>query len=161
MTRRFPPQVLDVLTSAGWLPGRRDDDQARNWALRLAGYATEDGRQHRVVPAAVEAYAEFGGVRVPATGDGEQVASSPFNLDPFETLHTVATLDALAQAIGAPLTPLGTEGDGVGILAIDEKGRVFVLDHGGDWFLGDSLDEALTVLVLGRQPARVGEDGTW
>ncbi|MEU4680167.1 SUKH-3 domain-containing protein [Micromonospora sp. NPDC023737] len=161
MNDRFPSLVAETLRVAGWVPGRRDDDRARQWALRLAADATPDGRQHTVVRAAVEAYAEFGGLLVGPQGDGEQIAPSTFHLDPFLVGHSVGTLAALAAAIGAPLTPLGEEGDGTGILAIDDQGRVFVLDHGGDWFLGEDLDEAITALVLGRQPHRVHQDGTW
>jgi len=46
-------------------------------------------------------------------------------------------------------------------LLIDEHGRVFVLDHTADWYLGASVDEALTALVAGRMPARLADDGTW
>ncbi|MGW4497969.1 SUKH-3 domain-containing protein [Micromonospora sp. NPDC004336] len=161
MTTRFPPLVAETLQVAGWVPGRRDDERARRWALRLAALATSDGRQHTVVRAAVEAYAEFGGLLVRPQGDGEEIAPSTFHLDPFLVSHSVATLAALAAAIGAPLTPLGEEGDGTGILAVDEPGRVFVLDHSGDWYLGERLDEAITALVLGRQPRRIRQDGSW
>ncbi|WP_433530411.1 SUKH-3 domain-containing protein [Micromonospora sp. CA-263727] len=161
MTERFPSRVAETLVAAGWSPGRRDDSRAREWALRIAAHATPEGRQHVVTAAAVEAYAEFGGLRVRPQGEGEQIAPSDFHLDPFLVRHSVVTLAELAEVTGAPLTPLGEEGDGTGILAIDGQGRVFVLDHTGDWFLGGSLDEALGTLVLGRQPRRVRGDGTW
>jgi len=161
MTERFPPPVAEVLIGAGWRPGHRDDDRSRDWALRIAGYAAPDGRQHVVVPAAIEAYAEFGDLLVRPDGDGEQVAPSVVHLNPFPAVHSVATLAGLAGVLGAALTPLGVEGDGTGILAMDAIGRVFVLDHGGDWFLGATLDEALAVLVLGTQPPRISQDGAW
>ncbi|GIJ29632.1 hypothetical protein Vqi01_47940 [Micromonospora qiuiae] len=161
MTERFPSLVAETLAAAGWSPGRRDDARAREWALRIAADAAPDGRQHVVTPAAIEAYAEFGGLRVRPQGEGEQIAPSAFDLDPFRVRHSVATLAELAEVTGAPLAPLGEEGDGTGILAVDEQGRVFVLDHTGDWFLGASVDEAITALVLGRQPERVRGDGTW
>jgi len=161
MSDRFPPEIAELLAAEGWSAERRDDGRARDWALRVAGYADLDGRHHVVVPAAVEAYAEFGGLRLRPNSDGEQIAPSSVHLDPFRVLHSVTTLTAFADALGSPVTPLGEEGDGTGILAIDEAGRVFVLDHGGDWFLGDTLDAALGTLLLGRQPARVRLDGTW
>ena len=65
-----------------------------------------------------------------------------------------------ATVLGARLFPLGTEGDDT-LLAIDEHGRVFALDQTGEWFLGASLDEALTNLLLGRAVPKVGPDGTW
>ncbi|MEV6695183.1 SUKH-3 domain-containing protein [Micromonospora sp. NPDC051196] len=161
MTERFPPLVAEILAAAGWSPGLRDDGRAREWALRLAADATPDGRQHAMTAAAVQAYAEFGGLRLRPQGAGEQIAPSEVHLDPFRVRHTVATLAELATVIGVPLSPLGEEGGGTGILAVDEQGRVFVLDHTGDWFLGASVDAALSTLLLGRQPARVREDGSW
>ena len=161
MTDRFPPLVAETLAAAGWRPDARDDERAKSWALRIAGYAAPDGTHHTVVTAAVEAYAEFGGLVVPAADDGEEIAPSAFDLDPFRVLHTVVTLAGLAAAIGSPLTPLGEEGDGTGVLAVDAEGRVFVCDHGGDWYLGASVDEAITAMVTGLQARRVDEDGTW
>ncbi len=161
MTERFPSLVAETLAMAGWSPQGRDEQRAREWALRIAADAAPDGRQHVVTAAAIEAYAEFGGLRVRPQGAGEQVAPSAFDLDPFRVRHSVATLAELAGVTGTPLTPLGEEGGGTGILAVDEQGRVFVLDHTGDWFLGASVDEALVTLVLGRHPRRVRADGTW
>jgi hypothetical protein len=161
MSERFPPSVVEVLEAAGWRDGRRDDPQAQSWALTVASFASPDGSQHEVVGPAIEAYAEFGGVRVRGGGAGEQIVRSTFTINPLRALPTVRTLAALAGAIGAPLTPLGEEGDGVGLLAVDATGRVFLLDHAGDWHLGSTVDEALTNLVLGRQPARLNEDGSW
>ncbi|MEV2241776.1 SUKH-3 domain-containing protein [Micromonospora sp. NPDC049891] len=161
MSERFPSPVAQTLTAAGWSPDRSDESRGREWGLRIAAHATPGGRQHTVTARAIEAYAEFGGLRVRPQGEGEQVAPSDFHLDPFLVRHSVETLAELAEAIGAPLSPLGEEGDGTGILALDQHGRVFVLDHTGDWFLGADLDEALTTLVLGRRPARVRADGTW
>jgi hypothetical protein len=160
-TERFPPAVVEVLEGAGWREGRRDDPQAQSWALTVASFTAPDGEQHSVVGPAVEAYAEFGGLRVEGGDAGEQIVRSTFTINPLRALPSVHTLSALAAAIGAPLTPLGDEGDGVGLLAVDANGRVFVLDHAGDWLLGSTVDEALTNLVLGRQPVRLNVDGTW
>ncbi|MFY1635108.1 SUKH-3 domain-containing protein [Solwaraspora sp. WMMB335] len=158
---RFPPAVAAVLSRAGWHAGRRDDGRARDWALRVAGHVAPDGRQHHVVGPAFDAYAEYGGLRVEPPGSGEQIAPSTFHLDPMRAVHTVATLGGLGAALRQPLSPLGVTTDGPGILAIDALGRVFVLDHGGDWYLGPAAPEAITALVLGLRPARVDLDGTW
>lgn len=160
MTDRFPPDVAQVLSDAGWAAGR-SEDRARAWALALAAHAAPDGRQHTVVDTALHAFAEFGGLAVRQDGAGEQIARSSFVLDPMRGLHTVAALTELGALVGVRMTPIGEEGGGTGVLAIDERGRVFLLDHTADWHLGDSLDEALCTLVRGRMPARIRDDGTW
>ncbi|MCX9189909.1 hypothetical protein C3Y87_00425 [Carbonactinospora thermoautotrophica] len=158
---RFPEQVAAVLREAGWAPGRRDEERARRWGLELSAYASWDGRQHTFFAAAHDALAEFGGLAVKQSGPGAEVARSPFTLDPTRALHTAGTLAEFGRLLGTRLFPLGEEDDGTAYLAIDEGGRVFALDHAGEWYLGASIDEALVTLVTGRRPARVREDGTW
>ena len=64
--------------------------------------------------------------------------------------------------IGAPLFPLGVEARGDAILALDDRGRVFALDQGGEWFLGEGIDAVPTGLLTGDGPAeRIRDDGTW
>lgn len=161
----FPAEVAAALISAGWRPDQRDEDKAREWGLRLAAHASRTGRRHTVSPAALDAYARYGGLTRPAPAGedaaGEDLTLNAFVIDPLRVLHTVDSLAALAARIGVPLSPLGEEADGVSLLAIDEQGRVFALDHSGEWLLGESVEEALTTLVLGRRPSRVREDGTW
>jgi hypothetical protein len=163
----LPGPVAAALMEAGWHAGRTDEARARAWGLRLGSDPSLRGRAHAFFPAALAALARFGGVRVEPVGEGEDVAPSGFALDPLLALHTVETLAALATRIGAPLTPLGVELGGgspenaVAVLAIDERGRVFTLDHTGEWFLGESIEAALSTLVLGRLPARIRADGGW
>jgi len=159
--RALPRDVEAALRAAGWDPETRDDARARRWTLDVAGYATPDGRMHSVVPPAVEVYATYGGIDLPPGDEGRDVAPAGFRLDPSRVLATVATLAAFARLLHTTLTPVGDEGDGTGVLAIDGDGRVFVLDHAGEWFLGDTIEDALTTLVLGLQPPRVRRDGTW
>jgi hypothetical protein len=152
-----------VDTTPGWpaTGGSAGTDLARRWALALASYAAPDGRHHEVVPAAMDAFARYGGVRGQPDGPGEHVAPSGFLIDPMQALYTVSTLTAFGEALGVKLTPLGVEGDGSGLLVIDEESRVFVLDPTAEWFLGDSVGRALETLVAGRAPARVQQDGRW
>jgi hypothetical protein len=157
----FPPDVEAVLRAAGWTPGRSETARARMWGLALASHASPAGHQHTVVAPAMAVFAEFGGLAVRAEGGGEQIARSSFVLDPLRGLHSASTLADLGALLGARLTPLGEEGEGAGLLAIDDRGRVFVLDHTADWYLGASVEEALTTLVAGRMPARITDDGTW
>ena len=41
------------------------------------------------------------------------------------------------------------------MLAIDAEGRVYALDHTGDWYLGPDIDHALNTLLTGTQPIRL------
>jgi SUKH-3 immunity protein len=159
--RALPLDVEAALRSVGWDPQARDEARAHRWALMLAGYATPDGLSHTIVPPAIEVFARYGGVEMPPADDGRQVAPPGFRLDPGRVQATVATLAALGAALHTKLTPIGDEGGGSGLLAIDGDGRVFAVDHTGEWFLGDTIEDALTTLVLGLQPARIKRDGTW
>ena len=84
----------------------------------------------------------------------------PFSLWPEAAAGTADALGDFGQLIGARLFPLGTDLVG-GVLAIDERGRVFVLDQAGEWFAGETIQAALTRLVRGVALPRVRNDGTW
>ncbi len=82
-------------------------------------------------------------------------ARTPFRLDPRCGLHQPRTLADLGRALGTRLAPLGEEAYGRALLAIDEAGRVYSLDHAGEWFLGRSVDAAVGTLVLGLRQERL------
>ncbi|MFC7758201.1 SUKH-3 domain-containing protein [Catellatospora bangladeshensis] len=62
--------------------------------------------------------------------------------------------------IGCPLAPVGAEQAGDAIIAVDELGRVWVLDQAGEWYAGPELDTAFVVLLQGHPMPRVRDDGT-
>jgi hypothetical protein len=155
MEARFPAEVASVLTKSGWFPGRKRLDRAEEWAETLDSYASPEGHRHTVFPAAVEAWAEFGDVTVALEGAGAQVARTPFVVDPLRGLHQPRTLADLGRALELPVCPLGEERDGQALLAIDAVGRVYSLDHTGEWFLGHSMDQALTTLISGLRAERL------
>ncbi|CAL9455885.1 hypothetical protein SUDANB120_02537 [Streptomyces sp. enrichment culture] len=152
---RFPTAVDHALRTAGWEPGRWDIKQAEYWADALRDHTTPAGHRHTVFPAAVEAWAEFGGLTITAPGPGRQIAPVPVRLDPLTGLHLARTFADLGRALNTHLCPLGTDSDGDSHLAIDQEGRVYAIDHTGDWYLGPRMDEALTLLLTGLQPARL------
>ncbi|MFJ2607706.1 SUKH-3 domain-containing protein [Streptomyces sp. NPDC091279] len=154
-TSRFPAPVDAALRAAGWQPGRWDIKQAEIWADTLREHTSPAGHRHAVFPAAVEAWAEFGGLDVTPGGPGRQIAPATFHLDPIHGLHMARTLADLGRALDIEVSPLGTENDSQGLLAIDAEGRVYTLDHTGDWYLGPDLDQALTALVTGTEPVRL------
>ncbi|MFG3050251.1 SUKH-3 domain-containing protein [Kitasatospora sp. NPDC048239] len=152
---RFPADVAAELKSAGWHPGRWEIRQAEEWADALAGYGNPAGARHAVFPAAVEAWAEFGGLAFDIGGPGRQQARTPFLVDPLCGLHQPRTLADLGRALGTKLAPLGEELYGQALLAVDEEGRVYSLDHAGEWFLGHGIDQAVSALILGTAPERL------
>ncbi|GGK15342.1 hypothetical protein GCM10010124_05020 [Pilimelia terevasa] len=159
---RFPPPVAAALAGAGWAPGR-EPHYAR--AERLVGEVCAVVGQeyrHAAFPAAVRALAEFADLRTRAAHAGTRHWVRPLHVDPLAAAHTADILAETAAAVGARLFPLGVEGAGEALLAIDDAGRVFALDQGGEWFLGGTLDAALgTLLGSGPPAARVRDDGGW
>ncbi|MFD7879964.1 SUKH-3 domain-containing protein [Streptomyces sp. NPDC059766] len=152
---RFSVTVDAALRAAGWQPGRWDIKQAEIWADTLREHTSPAGHRHTVFPAAVEAWAEFGGLRIAPPGAGRQVAPAALHLDPLHGLHMARTLGDLGRALGTEVCPLGTETDTQAVLTIDTEGRVYTLDHTGDWYLGPDIDHALALLVTGIEPARL------
>ncbi|MFF8958941.1 SUKH-3 domain-containing protein [Streptomyces sp. NPDC014894] len=154
-TTRFPVAVDAALQEAGWQPGRWDIKLAEHWADTLRAFESPAGHRHAVFPAAVEAWAEFGGLRIAALGPGRQTAPPVVHMDPLAGLHLARTLADLGRALGTEVAPLGAEGEGQGVLAIDAEGRVYGVDHTGDWYLGADIDRALSTLITGLQPPRL------
>ncbi|WP_328555103.1 MULTISPECIES: SUKH-3 domain-containing protein [unclassified Streptomyces] len=154
-TSRFTEPVDGALRSAGWQPGRWDIKQAEYWADALRGHASPAGHRHCVFPAAVEAWAEFGGLLVDAPGPGRRLAPAALDLDPLHGLHMARTLGDLGRALDTEVCPLGEEPDSHALLAIDAEGRVYTLDHTGDWYLGPHIDAAITTLLTGTAPPRL------
>ncbi|WP_371498784.1 SUKH-3 domain-containing protein [Kitasatospora sp. NBC_00374] len=144
-----------ALKQAGWHPGRWEIIQAEQWADELAAHGAPPDVRHSVFPAAVEAWAEFGGLSFDLSGAGRAQARTPFLLDPRCGLHQPRTLADLGRALDSKVAPLGEEAFGQALLAIDEGGRVFSLDHAGEWFLGHSIDQAVSTLVLGLPQERL------
>ncbi|MFJ9659807.1 SUKH-3 domain-containing protein [Streptomyces griseoflavus] len=152
---RFAVPVDAALRTAGWQPGRWDIKQAEIWADTLRDHTSPAGHRHAVFPAAVEAWAEFGGLHITPTGPGRQIAPATLHLDPLHGLHAARTLADLGRALATDVSPLGAETDTQALLAIDAQGRVYALDHTGDWYLGPTIDQGITTLVTGIQPTRL------
>lgn len=155
---RFPVPVDDALRTAGWHPGRWDIRQAERWADTLRGHTTPGGHQHSVFPAAVEVWAEFGDLPINPTGpadSGRDQAPAALRIDPLLALHATRTLADLGRALDTEICPLGTDGDHAALLVMDTDGRVYSLDHTGDWYLGRDFDTALSGLLTGVRPERL------
>nr|WP_221380568.1 SUKH-3 domain-containing protein [Actinoplanes polyasparticus] len=154
---RFPHEVARTLAGGGWIgagTGSQGED-AVDRAVEASGGRLSPSEAARA------AVADFPGVRCARRGPGLRRAIRLLRLDPVPGAHSAAALAEFAELTGVPLFPIGIEG-GDAVVAIDELGRVFVFDQGGEWFVGSTLDEALTGLLTGDGPARrVRDDGTW
>lgn len=159
---RFPVAVDAALKEAGWRPGRWEMQEAEVWADTLRGHATPGGHRHAVFPAAVEAWAEFGGLHVVPGGPGREAAPTGVHIDPLHGLYAARMFADLGRALGSEVAPLGAEvppgadpDESAGLLALDAEGRVYCLDHTGDWFLGQDTDTAFATLLTGLRPVRL------
>jgi hypothetical protein len=161
MPERFPAEVADVLGAAGWSGQRLTDEQLAVAIDFVRGEIGRNGARLQPFPAATQALSEFGGLYVLQDGPGRRVRRRPFAIDPTHVAATTETLADLGKLLDTRLFPLGMEGDHDSVLAIDEAGRVYALDHAGVWYLGESLTAAITTLVTGEQPPRLDERGTW
>lgn len=161
MTSRFPAAVDAALRTAGWRPGRRDMRQAEIWADSLRAHTSPGGHRHALFPAVVEAWAEFGGLRIVPDAPGRDIAPTPLLLDPAPGLHWARTLTELGRALGTQIAPLGLElgahpePRATALLVMDREGRVYSLDHSGDYYLGPDFDAALATLLDGVLPTRL------
>jgi hypothetical protein len=153
--------VADVLREAGWSPGRRVDDQAVAAISAVQAHVGRNGARLEAFDAAVEVLTEFCGLLVLQDGPGTELRRRPFAIDPTDVAACAEPLADLGRSLGARLFPIGLEGDHDSILAVDDSGRVFALDHAGVWFLGDSIGAALITLITGSQPPRLDDDGSW
>jgi hypothetical protein len=157
---RFPDEVAVVLADGGWAPRDTDDVLADAAIERVCAVP---GQEHRHVPfpAARRALTDFPGLVCGRRGPGQHHWIRVFEIDPSAAAHSADILADLGTLLGVRLFPLGSEGKGDTMLAIDEHGRVFALDQAGEWFLGATMDAALINLVAGGPAPRLRDDGSW
>lgn len=145
----------EALEAAGWRPGRDEGQRALLSMLETMSVVALDGASAwQPFPAAERALREFHGLTVAPAGAGIDVAPTGCVVDPAPGCHAVRAFAGLAEELGSRLFPFGrTEADA--LLAVDEKGRLFAVDHSGRWLLGESVAEGLVSLAEGRAPRRV------
>ncbi|WP_171987896.1 SUKH-3 domain-containing protein [Streptomyces sp. MP131-18] len=147
--------VDQALAAAGWEPGRRHTAQAESWADALSGHRSPQGHPHSLFPAAFETWAELGALRLHPVGPGREFAATAVVIDPLAGLHWARTLGDLGRALDTRLCPLGEEGGGTALLAVDREGRLYCVDHTGDWYLGQDVLSGLATLLTGAAPHRL------
>jgi hypothetical protein len=155
---RFPEHITQMLLRAGWL----QVDRVSRAELAQPKIAELEAIGHRAFPAVEEALIDFHFLITSERGPGVRRAVRLFELTPRRAAHTTAVLSDLGAVLGVRLFPIGIEHHGDTVLAMDERGRVFALDQAGEWFIGETIDEAVVGLLTGDGPAiRLRDDGTW
>ncbi|MEV0897178.1 SUKH-3 domain-containing protein [Actinoplanes sp. NPDC049802] len=157
---RFPPDVAWELAAEGW---EFRPQRERRAAAVLRAIEESKGAEYelRRFPAAEAAFLEFYDVAPNRNCPGVAQRVRWFEIGTGAPRHLADPLHELGQVVGARMFPLGREGFDEAVLAIDEHGRVFSLDQGGEWFLGETVDEAIVALLTGLPAARIRDDGTW
>ncbi|MEV6475830.1 SUKH-3 domain-containing protein [Streptomyces sp. NPDC051657] len=146
----------DALTAAGWHDGRDVRDDAMSAVLKTIALVepVADGTTWMLFPAAEQALRAFYGLRISPTGPGRAVAATGCVVDPTEARSVLRPFALLGEALGTRLFPFG-RADTDALLAVDEQGRLFSIDHGGRWLLGRTVREGLTALAEGNAPHRI------
>ncbi|HEX5569583.1 MAG TPA: SUKH-3 domain-containing protein [Streptomyces sp.] len=153
-----PPS--EVQPAAGRRPGRDAGAEAMLRVMETVGTVSPlvgpggGTARWRVFPAAERALRELHGLRVSPVGPGRDCAATGAVVDPVAARHAHRAFGELSEAIGARVFPFGRT-DGDSLLAVDEAGRLFAVDHGGWWLLGDSPRSGLEALARGHAPARL------
>ncbi|GAA2640671.1 SUKH-3 domain-containing protein [Paractinoplanes durhamensis] len=159
---RFPAEVAWELADRGWEPESREH-RAKIGALAMAWVLAMPGAEFELelFPAAEAAITEFYGVIPNRSCPGVATRVRTFDIGLGGFRHLADALYELGILVGARLFPFGIEGHDEAVLAIDERGRVFALDQGGEWFIGETVEQAFTALLMGHPAARLHNDGTW
>jgi hypothetical protein len=153
------PTAADVLTAAGWAPGRDiGSGQSAQWRLRYTvafnGIAASvpggapEGCWNEAADAIPRA---FGGLAVTQSGAGVDLARNSFVLDPLLLERWARPLAIRDQALGTVLAPLGHVENNAAI-AVTSDSCVFLVDHRGEWAYGEGLEQGLSDLIDGVQP---------
>ncbi|WP_432985962.1 SUKH-3 domain-containing protein [Dactylosporangium sp. CA-233914] len=158
--RRFPDDVRQVLTAAGWRSDRNVGARVTSWLDEL--YAATPGLDRRlpIFPVARRILDEFGGLSFRQLKQ-PGVATGGFDVQFWPTRGRVLAdlFVEFAGDLGMPVFPLAWYEDGPSDIVAAADGRVFLLHEAGEFLIGANPDEAMTRLVRGERFAEVDDSG--
>jgi hypothetical protein len=158
---RFPEPVALALITAGWRPHLRDFiEGVISDAMDTVNEKRGLEHAHRPSSAAAAFLADFHPLLTWLKGPGTTNRVVHLQIDPRPVAYTADPLTEFGARIGASVYPIGSE-KGQSVLVLDERGRMFAMDQGGEWFLGETGDAGLITLLTGGPVRRVRDDGTW
>jgi hypothetical protein len=157
---RWPNDVRQVLSAAGWCPGRWAGAEVSSWLERV--YDLNPGTADRLPmhPVARRMLDEFGGLsfrRLKRIGS----ATGGWNVSMWPTSGRVL-VDLFVEFgtdLGVPVFPLAIYEDGPSDLVCAADGRMFLLHEAGEFLVGRRPDEAMIRLVRGEPFIPVDDRG--
>lgn len=163
---RFSPRVKEALVAVGWYPGRAvADEQMAEWMVQNWKYEKDYIYQVRMFSTAWHVLREFGDLIIRQDAPGESCYREDIVFNPTYGSQSrdfavgVEKWFMCEWGIRSPLFPIGyikespfTE------LGIDIYGRIHSPDH--FTIYGQTIEEALENLVIGRTPEPFEEEQT-
>jgi hypothetical protein len=152
----LPAELRAVLGMVEYTPAFAADDPVR--ALLLAPPPADRSPD---VPARRAIAERYEHLSYAGAASGQAYRRDGFVISPRTVGDLYPAIAPYAARLGVPvLYPVGrTSADG--ILVGDDRGRIFLIDQAGEWFVGNTIDEAVVSLVLGRALPRLRDDGGW
>ncbi|MFB9080258.1 SUKH-3 domain-containing protein [Flavobacterium procerum] len=140
----FSEESIKMLLNSGWNENRRVLDKVK----LPKGYHFHD--------AALKILNEFGNLRIGdyKKGKGKFMAKCTIQFLPILASCEEDRFIEFSDALGVSLCPLGEVNEGYFFLAVDEYGKIYVLDQ--ELFLaGNDIQEGIETLITGGKIERI------
>lgn len=144
--REHSADEWEWLTQNGWTPDRDIGGEADYLIGERAAHIALRGVRLEPFANARTFLRSYGHLRLPCHGRTLQLA-----LENVYFPDEARQLVALSTGLSARVYPVGYETSGDYLLVIDERDRMFSLQHTGAYALGDSVDEAFQTLLSGTR----------
>lgn len=145
MLGRLSSRVAEFLSQHGWHAGRDARELVSQW--EQAFFAAEP---FELSAPARRVLLSLGGLEFEQDDPGETVARTGFRFDPTLASGEADRFSDFEGLLDTRLCPVGEANGGYSYLAVAEDGRVLCIWDDA-WIIGETIEEALESLVLGRR----------